>query len=280
MDTEVTARLQHLLARAEQDGMLAEGALLLAKDEYPELDVARYLRQLDDYAQSIRERLPPDETDVEARLVALNTYLFEELGFSGNTDDYYDPRNSFLNEVLDRKLGIPITLSILYLEIAWRLGLELEGVSFPGHFLVKLPTAAGDMVIDPFFAGTPLSEEDLVDRLEETCGEHAANLSLPNLLEPADNKQILARLLRNLKMIYLQNGNNQKALSALHRILLIDPEANEERRERGEIYERLECLRAAAEDYRGYLETAPLAPEAPVVRRRLIQLERQIARYN
>jgi regulator of sirC expression with transglutaminase-like and TPR domain len=279
MDTDTTARLKQLLSRTEQDWALAEAALLLAKDEYPELDVPRYLARLDEYARSIRARLPK-AAGVEDRLVALNQFLFEELGFSGNTDDYYDPRNSFFNEVLDRKLGIPITLSILYLEMAWRLGLELEGVSFPGHFLVKLPTAAGDMVLDPFFGGTPLSEEDLVDRLEETVGDHATGLSLSSLLEPADKKDILVRLLRNLKVIYLKSGNYEKALNVLHRILLINPEMTDERRERGEIYERLECLRAAADDYRGYLEGAPLAPEAQRVRRRLIELERQIARFN
>jgi regulator of sirC expression with transglutaminase-like and TPR domain len=279
MDTDVTNRLQQLLAGVEQDWTLAEAALLLARDEYPALDVATYLARLDDYARSIRSRLPR-EPGIEETLVALNQFLFEEQGFAGNTDDYYDPRNSFFNEVLDRKLGIPITLSILYMEIANRLGLELEGVSFPGHFLVKLATAEGDVVLDPFFGGTPLSEEDLVDRLEEVVGERATGMQLPELLTSADKKDILVRMLRNLKAIYLQQGNHDKALTCLHRILQIEPLATEERRERGELYEQLECLRAAADDYRGYLESSAAAPEAMQVRRRLIELEQRIARYN
>ncbi|UCH53918.1 MAG: transglutaminase family protein, partial [Pseudomonadota bacterium] len=170
MHHDTTERLQQLILSAGGEFDLAEAALLLAKDEYPALDVGAYLARLDRLGADLRARIP-ENSPLEQTILALNAFLFEEHGFLGNTDNYYDPRNSFLNEVLDRKLGIPITLSIIYMEIGRRVGLPVEGVSFPGHFLVKFGTDHGDLVIDPFAGGIPLSEEDLLDRLEETYGE-------------------------------------------------------------------------------------------------------------
>jgi len=279
MDTRDSDRLQEMLGSG-QDLSLAEAALLLAKDEYPALDVSAYLARLDELAGRIRSRLP-ETADIEDTLVTMNQVLFDELGFAGNTDDYYDPRNSFLNDVLDRKLGIPITLSILYIDIAHRLGLQLEGVSFPGHFLVKFSTEEGDVVLDPFSGGTPLTEEDLVERLEEAVGNEVVDgLSLNELLEAADTRDILVRMLRNLKAIYLRRQRHDKALMALHRILQIAPNQIEELRERGQLHERLECFRAARDDYRHYLEQANLAGDVANVRIRLIEVERQLARYH
>jgi regulator of sirC expression with transglutaminase-like and TPR domain len=279
MDAMITERLQKLLG-AEQELSLAEAALLLAKDEYPALDVDAYLARLDELAGRVRARLP-ECANIEDTLVAMNQMLFDELGFAGNVNDYYDPRNSFLNDVLDRKLGIPITLSILYMDIASRLGLELEGVSFPGHFLVKFSTEEGDVVLDPFTGGTPLTEEDLVERLEEVTGnELASSLSINELLEAANKRDILVRMLRNLKVIYQRRQRHDKALTALNRILLIAPDQQEELRERGELHERLECFRAARDDYRRYLEHASAASDVVTVRSRLIEVERQIARYH
>lgn len=279
MDTQITERLQKMLV-ADQDLSLAEAALLLAKDEYPGLDVDAYLARLDELATRVRVRLP-EGANIEDTLVTMNQILFDELGFAGNVDDYYDPRNSFLNDVLDRKLGIPITLSILYMDIASRLGLELEGVSFPGHFLVKFSTEEGDVVLDPFSGGTPLTEEDLVERLEEASGnEMIGGLSLNELLEAADKRDILVRMLRNLKGIYLRRQRHDKALTALHRILQIAPDQIEELRERGELHERLECYRAARDDYRRYLERANANSDVIPVRTRLIEVERQLARYH
>ncbi|MEK6551327.1 MAG: transglutaminase-like domain-containing protein [Pseudomonadota bacterium] len=279
MDTQITERLQQMLV-ADQDLSLAEAALLLAKDEYPGLDVDAYLARLDELATRVRVRLP-EGANIEDTLVTMNQILFDELGFAGNVDDYYDPRNSFLNDVLDRKLGIPITLSILYMDIASRLGLELEGVSFPGHFLVKFSTEEGDVVLDPFSGGTPLTEEDLVERLEEASGnEMIGGLSLNELLEATDKRDILVRMLRNLKGIYLRRQRHDKALTALHRILQIAPDQIEELRERGELHERLECYRAARDDYRRYLERANATIDVVPVRTRLIEVERQLARYH
>jgi regulator of sirC expression with transglutaminase-like and TPR domain len=280
MITSALERLNELVRGPDQDLDLAEAALLLATTEYPALDVPAYLAQLDELAARLSERLP-HTADLEQRVVSLNEFLFEELGFSGNTDNYYDPRNNFLNEVLDRKLGIPITLCILYMEIGRRVGLELEGVSFPGHFLVKFATDEGDVVLDPFAGGVPLTEEELVDRLEDTYGQHRIdNSALPQLLAAASKRDILVRMLRNLKVIYLHHERFEKALDVINQILLIGPELAEEVRERGELYERLECHRSALLDYQRYLRLEPQAPDLADIRNRIIALEPTAHRLN
>ena len=275
-----TERLQALLTQPDEELNLAEAALCVAQDEYPGLDVTEYLKRLDELADRLKGKLAAD-AGFEARVVALNEFLFDDLGFSGNTDDYYDPRNSFLNEVIDRRVGIPITLSILYMEIGRRVGLELEGVSFPGHFLVKSATDEGDVVLDPFAGGVPVAEEDLVQRLEMRFGEDQARLApLPQLLVAANKKDILVRMLRNLKAIYLHREAWDKALTTMNRILLIAPNLPEEVRDRAELYERLECFRPALDGYRHYMELSPAAPEVIDVRRKIIDLERLASRLN
>jgi regulator of sirC expression with transglutaminase-like and TPR domain len=280
MNALQSERLAALLRGPEEALDLAEAALLLATDEYPGLDVGGYLARLDALARGARERLAED-ADLEETIVGLNRYLFAEQGFAGNTRDYYDPRNSYLNEVLDRRLGIPITLSILYIEIGRRLGLALEGVSFPGHFLVKFSTREGDVVLDPFNGGVPLAEEDLMDRLEETYGEAAAGrAALPPLLRSASKREILVRLLRNLKGIYLRTENYAKALIVTDRILLIEPARTEEWRDRARLNERLECFRAAADDYTRYLALEPHARDAQEITTRLTELKQFVSRLN
>jgi regulator of sirC expression with transglutaminase-like and TPR domain len=273
-------RLKALLQQPEEELNLAEAALLCAAEEYPNLDVDTYLQRLDDLAAGVRQRLPEHPT-LEDILVALNDYLFDVEGFGANTDDYYDPRNSFLNEVLDRKLGIPITLSILYIEIGNRLGLSLEGISFPGHFLVKSATSDGDIVLDPFSGGMALSEEDLVERLRQRFGDaDAPSAPLAPLLQTAGKKEILLRMLRNLKAIYLKNDDPMKALTTVDRMLLIDAELVDEVLERSELYEKLECFRPALDDLRRYLSLNPTPTDASDLRRRLIDLERIASRLN
>lgn len=275
-----TERLQALLTQPDEELNLAEAALCVAQDEYPGLDVGEYLNRLDELADRLKQKLAAD-AGFEARVVALNEFLFDDLGFSGNTDDYYDPRNSFLNEVIDRRVGIPITLSILYMEIGRRVGLELEGVSFPGHFLVKSATDEGDVVLDPFAGGVPVAEEDLVQRLEMRFGEDQARLApLPQLLAAANKKDILVRMLRNLKAIYLHREAWAKALTTMNRILMIAPNLPEEVRDRAELYERLECFRPALDGYRHYMELSPASPEVIDVRRKIIDLERLASRLN
>jgi regulator of sirC expression with transglutaminase-like and TPR domain len=259
---------------------LCEAALLCAQDAYPQLDIADSMRRIDALAETLRRRLPPDFSTAH-RLLALNNYLFRELGFSGDTDNYYDPRNSFLNEVLVRKTGIPITLSILYIEIGQRLGLKLRGVSFPGHFLVKIRVTGGELVLDPFDGGRSLSEEDLRERLARFTGEDAAQtLPLEDLLESAGPRQILARLLRNLKAIYLEAKDLDRALRVMNRLVLLLPEVPEERRDRGMVYAQLECPRAAADDLGFYARECPAAEDAEKVAAQLAAVTISAARLN
>jgi regulator of sirC expression with transglutaminase-like and TPR domain len=280
MQSNTADRLKDVLERPEEDINLAEAALLMASQEYPGLDVATYLHRIDELATTVESRLPANPT-FEDRVVTLNEVLFEEQGFSGNTDDYYDPRNSFLNEVLDRKLGIPITLSILYIEIGRRIGLTFQGISFPGHFLVKSETDVGDIVLDPFSGGVALSEEDLVERLRERFGEeNAPSAPLAPLLQAAGKKEILLRMLRNLKAIYVNKEEFPKALTVIDRILLIEPELAEEVRDRGQLYERLECFRPALADLRRYMTMNPSDPDGGELHQRIVELERIVSRLN
>ena len=280
MEANSAERLKRLMGGTESDLNLAEAALLLGKEEYPDLDVDAYLKRLDQLALTIQQRLPPQSNAADV-ILALNEYLYEELGFTGNADDYYDPRNSFLNEVLDRKLGIPITLSVVYLEIGKRLGLPLEGVSFPGHFLVKYTTDEGEMVLDPFAGGMPVSDNELVERLIQLYGEQAPEaMPLPRLLEPTGKKEILVRILRNIKNVYLQCQQFDKALTAVNRILIVTPNVSEELRERGEIYDYLECHRAALEDYQRYIELEPSARDVVQIRTRVIELQQTVSKIN
>ena len=259
---------------------LAEAALLCAQDTYPDLDIRSQLDSIEALAAKLRNRLPADFS-VTHRLVALNNYLFSELGFSGNADSYYDPRNSFLNDVLTRKTGIPITLSILYLEIGQRLGLKLKGVSFPGHFLVKVRVSGGELVLDPFAGGRSLSEEELRQRLAQfTDTETAKDLLLEDFLEPATPRQILARLLRNLKAIYLEAHEYDKALGVMQRLVILLPDVPEERRDRGLMYARLECPRAAQEDLSHYAAARPKADDAESVAAQLAASTIAAARLN
>jgi len=267
---QTTERLKVLFNGPEEAVGLAEAALLFASDEYPELDVRAYLGRLDALAANVRARLPA-KAPPETIIAAMNQVLFEEEGFKGNAVEYYDPRNSFLNDVLDRKLGIPITLSIVYVEVGRRLGLSLEGVSFPGHFLVSLPLKERRLVLDPYSGGMALSAEELSNRLLQAYGRQPA-VSLDRLLAAAGKREILVRMLRNLKAIYLRQENSTRALSVVDRILLVWPDLPEEVRDRGLLYDRLECAQAALQDYRRYLDLAPDAPDAGEIRNRMIDI--------
>jgi regulator of sirC expression with transglutaminase-like and TPR domain len=178
---------------------LAQTCLMIAQDAYPTLEVTHYLDEIERMSQDVRSQLPRGAA-AEERIAALNEFLFEQLGFCGNTDDYYDPRNSYLNEVIDRKTGIPITLSVLYIEIGRRVGLPLEGVSFPGHFLVRVQVRGGVLVLDPFSGGLAQSEADLRCRLSRVIPEGVAadmpvsQLPLDQFLEPASKREILVRV--------------------------------------------------------------------------------------
>lgn len=259
---------------------LAEASLLIAQDVYSDLDIDRYLGRLNEMAETVRARVPGDAF-AEQKILAINHHLFRELQYLGNIDDYYDPRNSYLNEVIDRHTGIPITLSILYMEIGKRLGLNIHGVSFPGHFLVKLKVKRGHMVIDPFIGGETQSEADLRQRLAQVLpATEAEKTPIYRYLETASPRQIIARMLRNLKNIYVKDERPEAALDVMHRMLLLMPESVEELRDRGLLYQRLECFRPALSDLQNYLRRNPDAPDAPDMQSRIVDLKAACARLN
>jgi regulator of sirC expression with transglutaminase-like and TPR domain len=274
-----------LVARDDARIELARACLMIAQDAYPGLNVDRYLGDIERMAIRLRSRLP-QTGGAEERVVALNQFLYEDMGYWGNTEDYYDPRNSYLNEVIERKTGMPITMSILYMELGRRIGLPLEGVSFPGHFLVRLKLRGGMLVLDPFLGGAPQSEEELRSRVKRVIPDGvaddlpAADLPLDQFLEPASNRQILSRVLRNLKGIYQRNGPPERMLDVLNRMLLVTPDASAELRDRGYVYQRLECYRAALKDLTDYTEREPDAADLDEVRARLFELSALCARLN
>ena len=259
---EQLERFKIAVAPERHEFNLAEAALLVAQDSDASVDVTNWLAQLDVLALPLAARLPPDAAPIH-RVLSLNRYLFEELNFRGNDEQYYDPKNSLLHEVIARRVGIPITLSIVYMEIGRRIGLKLSGVSFPGHFLVKMRVSGGELVLDPYSQGRALSEEDLRARLEGVSqGIDPRNVPIEDLIETAPPRQILARLLRNLKAIYVDRQDWANALNVQNRMVILLPDSLEERRDRGLIYEKLECPRAAADDLDAYLAKAIKLPNA------------------
>ena len=276
---------EKILSEKEERIDLARACLMIAEDAYPGLDVERYIGDIERLAIRLRARIP-QSGGAEERVVALNQFLYGDLGYWGNTEDYYDPRNSYLNEVLDRRTGIPITLGIVYMELGRRVGLPLEGVSFPGHFLVRLRLRGGALVLDPFTGGAPQAEDELRRRLERVIPDRArggvplAELPLDEFLEPASNRQILSRVLRNLKGIYREAGKPERVLEVLNRMLVVSPDASAELRDRGYVYQKLECWRPALKDLTDYLEREPDAPDIDDVRASLLDLSVRCARLN
>jgi len=269
------------MAQGPDEGVdLALGALLIAAaEQYPELDADRYVRELDRLGKTLKRRLRPDIGHTDA-IRSLNRYMFDELGFHGAADDYYDPRNSFLNEVIDRHVGIPITLAIVYMRLGAHLGLRIAGVSFPGHFLVRCAVHEGTVVLDPFHKGASLGIADLQKRLTANQGRELSRADVAALLAPASSREILARLLRNLRGIYLQYQQHAEALIATTRILALTPGNALEWRERAGLHLSLECFRAALGDFQRYVALAPEADDADAVRSRIVELQQVCARLN
>ena len=262
-----------IMAGPDDQVDLAQAALLMACEEYPDLDVPRYLRRVDGLARAVVERLDDDRGPLSA-VRALNGLLFDEEGFRGNLEDYYDPRNSFLNDVLDRRTGIPITLSTLYIEVGRRAGLPVEGVGLPGHFVVRV----SGTLVDPFHGGAVLSEQDCQKRLDRIYG---GRLRLDEtMLAACERKAILARTLLNLKAIYTKAGDFIRALNAVELLLRVDPGALEEMRDRGMLHAALDCYALAAGELEEYLEKAGHATGNELVRQQAAELRARAARVN
>ncbi|MGE5851749.1 MAG: SirB1 family protein [Deltaproteobacteria bacterium] len=258
--------------RPEEAVDLGYAALTIGLSVNPHLDIPAYLQRIDQLAREVADRRDP-AGDVYHSLAALNHVLFRQHGFDGNRDDYYDPRNSFLSEVLDRKIGIPITLCVLYMEVARRISVPVEGIGFPGHFLVKCRDGEEAIFIDPFHRGEIKITEDLGQMLEKLYGRKVA--LRPQFLEAVGKKQILKRMLANLKAIYLRNNSVGEALSIFDHLIILDPAGAEEIRDRGSLYLHMGCFRQAREDFDAYLRLAPNAHDAEMVREQIATLEKQ-----
>jgi len=249
--------------RPEEHVDLALCALLIAQAEYPQLAIERHLTQLDHLAEEVRDRLSDESAPLVVFRETIDT-LFRRRGFTGNRDAYYDPRNSFLSDVLDRKKGIPISLGVVLLEVGWRLGLPLEGVNFPSHFLVRYSGDAIRLLVDPFHGGEIRFEDEAQELLDRVYGGMVR--VRPRFLQPATKRDILARMLGNLKSIYLNIQDHDRALGTVERILVIRPTAAVQIRDRGTLLARVGRTEEALEQLRWYLDHAPEAADADRIR--------------
>jgi regulator of sirC expression with transglutaminase-like and TPR domain len=275
---EVPTALQYFAALVAEDKgfALLEAAISVGQDAFPELDPQGVLAQVDALAERLRRRIPADAVVLQ-KLRFLNRFFFQDLGFAGNVNDYYDPRNSYLHEVLSTRRGIPITLALLYLELATQIGLSAVGVSFPGHFLVKLRASKGEVVIDPL-TGHSLSREDLDERLlpyrnqRGLTGDFEVPLGL--FLQAAPPRDVIARLLRNLKEIHRTAEDWPRLLAVCERLVVLLPQDWEEQRDRGLVLAELQRDEAAGHDLAVYLQHMPQAEDATAIRERLVELRR------
>jgi len=257
---------------------LVRAALTIAQTEYPDVDIDAHRGRIEELARRVK-RLVPDLGDPSESIAALNRVLFEEEGFRGNAEDYYDPRNSFLNDVLDRKLGIPITLAVVYMEVARRVGFPLVGVGMPGHFLLKHYDVEGrEILIDPFNRGSILTAKDCQRALDEIYG---GQMPLqPEFLMAVSRRQVLVRMLNNLKSIYLSVRNFRKALPIVDLILAIYPRSPEDVKQRALLRWSLGQTRGALADLDEYLKMSPDASDADEIRQTAASLRRMMATMN
>ena len=242
---------------------LGRAAMLIAATEYPELDLDQQLGSLDSLAAAASLRLG-SESEPLACVNTLSEYLFDEVGFRGNQEEYYDPRNSYLNQVMARRLGIPITLSLICIEVGKRLGIPLISIGMPGHLLIRHQEAP-DLFIDPFRGGILLSEAECAQHLQEIT-----QATVPwdsSYLAPISNREFIARMLRNLKGIYLQQRDYPRAQPVMDRLVAIQPEATQERRDRGVVRSQLGNYREALEDLEFYLDSGISSQDAKSVQR-------------
>lgn len=257
---------------AEDEGLnLLEAAASIAQDEFPQLDVQAVLSEVDGLAERLRQRLPADAAPSH-RLRLLNRYFREELGFAGNLNNYYERGNSYLHQVLATRRGIPIALAVIYMELAAQIGLQARGVSFPGHFLVKLHLPQGEVMLDPFTCRS-LSREALEEALQpyrQRAGVSAeGEPPLELFLQSAEPRQVLARMLRNLKEIHRSEQDWPRLLGVQQRLVLLLPNEPGELRDRGLVQESLEHWNGALADLEGYLQAQPTAVDAAEIRARL-----------
>jgi regulator of sirC expression with transglutaminase-like and TPR domain len=272
------ARFRALIRQPESRLNLAEAALCIAWEDQGEGQPARWLRELDGLAEQARSRtaglVEPHEV-----IRALNSYLFGECAFQGNTWEYNDPANSFLDRVLQTRAGLPITLSVVYLEIGWRLGLPVAGMALPGHFLVRFGIGSGSIFIDPFDRGRLWSQEQCEAQIVTFYGDVSRQV-IDQIMQPPSRRAILARILRNLKNIYSEREDVPPALAATERIFLLEPDNPQELRDCGLLRARLGQIHRALEDLERYARMAPRASDLPRIRQQARALATRAAEGN
>jgi regulator of sirC expression with transglutaminase-like and TPR domain len=261
------------LVREDESIPLFEAALAIAQDADPLLDLAGPQTEIDILGSKLARRIPADASPIQ-KLRILNHFFYRELGFSGNVNDYYNPDNSYLHRVIATRRGIPISLAVIYMELAQHIGLDVKGVAFPGHFLMKLSVQSGDVILDPF-NGSSLSREELEERLEPYFSRRAAegDLSLANCLQDAPLRDILVRMLRNLKALFSEPPDWPRMLEVQLRLVILLPDDISERRDRGLAYANVDCPQAALQDLHAYLKAHPDSPDAQEIRQRLPALQ-------
>jgi regulator of sirC expression with transglutaminase-like and TPR domain len=280
MHFEVPTPLAYFASLVESDEQfpLLEAAAAVAQDEYPELDVQRVLGEVDHLLARLKRRLASDAPALQ-RLRALNQFFFRDLSFGGNLNDYYDPDNSYLHAVLRTRRGIPITLAVIWLELAAGLGLQARGVAFPGHFMVKVTLPKGQVIIDPF-TGQSLSREELSQRLEPYRQRSGLvddfEVPLGLYLQSASPREIIARMLRNLKEIYMSQEDPARLIAVLDRLLVLQPDSWSDRRDRGLAWAEQGDAQRALPDLQAYLDHAEDALDLDVVSERVAQLRRAL----
>lgn len=273
----IRADFERLVKRPESSFDLARAALLIAAESNPQVDVDATLHTLDSWADELRRRLQPEWNNLQ-KLARLRNFVFEELHFRGDQEDYYSPSNSMLNEVMERRLGVPLTLSIVFMELGWRIGIPFEGVGFPGHFLVRLTGEPRDLLLDPYRDGMSVHEEDCHRMLREISG---GKLELRDAyLHSVSKHDMIARLLMNLKGAYLRAEDDAGALSAVDRLLVLRPGDLEEIRDRGLLLYRLRRYWPALKDIERYLEQRPDAPDKEALEVHVRNLHRLVSSLN
>lgn len=261
-----------LAAQADEALPLLETALLIARDEYPDLDADLYDTLVQSHVAHLRTEIETIEP-WPLKMAAINRHLFEELGYSGDHEQYYDPRNSYMNQVFERRLGNPISLAMVQMEVARRLGVPLDGVSFPGHFLVRLPVDDGILVMDPFNGGRPLGADELRERARPHLGgDIPDDNALLKILDPASHRAILVRMLRNLHGVYAESEQWDRAARSADRVLKLTPDQPDALRDRAVAYIKMDYSHGARQDLARYLQLAPDAKDAPALRDQLVEL--------
>jgi regulator of sirC expression with transglutaminase-like and TPR domain len=267
---------KNLVRKPDEQIHLAEAALHIAREEYPDLKVDFYLEVLGGWAKEISKKCA--RRDARNRLEQINDFLFSRLKFCGNIDNYYDPKNSFLNEVIDRRCGIPITLSVIYLEMAWHAQLNAAGVTFPGHFLVRILADHEPLYVDPFHRGNIMDAAGCREFWEDISGD--AMEFQDAFLSVTSRRQILIRMLRNLKRIYLEAKDYDKLLPVLEKLIALSPENADEIRDRGIVYYHMEAFKLAMRDFETFLSVTPQGEDAEVIHQYLEVLREYSSHLN